>query len=260
MPERPRVVAVVLAGGTGSRIGLSIPKQLIEIAGKAILEHTLDAVCAAESVDDVLLLMHPDHLATAERIAARYPRISRVIAGGVTRNESTRNALQALAELAADGEDPKVLFHDAVRPLIDTRIIDDVVTALDRYDAVDVAIPSADTIIAVDEDNVITDVPDRARLRRGQTPQAFRLSTITAAYDKAWKDPDFAATDDCSVVLRYLPDVPIVVVEGSDQNMKVTQPIDIIIAERLFQLGSSGALDAASLLAGLSAGRAHSPV
>jgi ribitol-5-phosphate 2-dehydrogenase (NADP+) / D-ribitol-5-phosphate cytidylyltransferase len=251
MSRRPRTVAVVLAGGTGARIGLTIPKQLIEIGGKPILEHTLDVFSAAEAIDDVLLLMHPAHLATAERISSKYPRISRVIAGGDTRNDSTRNALIALADLVADGEDPYVLFHDAVRPLVDARIIDDVVTALDSYDAVDVAIPSADTIIEVDENNVIVAVPDRSRLRRGQTPQAFRLSTITAAYELAWQDPAFAATDDCSVVLRYLPDVPIVVVEGSEANLKVTQPLDIVIADRLFRLGESGSLDAASLLAAL---------
>ena len=78
-----------------------------------------------------------------------------------------------------------------------------------------------------------------ARLRRGQTPQGFRLSTIRRAYELAWQDPDFAATDDCSVVLKYLPDVPIHIVEGSEHNMKVTAPVDLFIADKLFQLGSS---------------------
>ena len=90
-----------------------------------------------------------------------------------------------------------------------------------------------------DEHEEITDVPDRSRIRRGQTPQAFRLSTIRRAYELAWQDPDFTATDDCSVVLRYLPDVPIGVVHGSEQNMKVTHPIDIFLADKLFQLASS---------------------
>ena len=132
-----------------------------------------------------------------------------------------------------------MLFHDAVRPLLDHRIITETVAALGRYDAVDVAIPSADTIIVVDEQEEITDVPDRSRIRRGQTPQAFRLSTIRRAYELAWQDPDFTATDDCSVVLRYLPEVPIGVVHGSEQNMKVTHPIDIFLADKLFQLASS---------------------
>jgi len=104
---------------------------------------------------------------------------------------------------------------------------------------VDVAIRSADTIIEVDDANVIAAIPDRSRLRRGQTPQAFRLSIIQEAYRLAWQDPDFVATDDCSVVLKYLPEVPIAVVNGSEQNMKITEPIDVFIADKLFQIGST---------------------
>jgi ribitol-5-phosphate 2-dehydrogenase (NADP+) / D-ribitol-5-phosphate cytidylyltransferase len=115
------------------------------------------------------------------------------------------------------------------------------IDARDTYQAVDVAIPSADTIIEVNSQHVITDIPDRSRLRRGQTPQAFRLGTITEAYRIAWEDPDFVAPDDCKVVLRYLPDVPIYVVEGSDHNIKITEPIDVFIADKLFQIASTAA-------------------
>jgi 2-C-methyl-D-erythritol 4-phosphate cytidylyltransferase len=129
-----------------------------------------------------------------------------------------------------------VLFHDAVRPLVTPRIITECFEALDEYDAVDVAIPSADTIIEVDERNTIRAIPPRASLRRGQTPQAFRASVIRRAYEVAGADEDFAATDDCGVVLRYLPDVPIWVVPGDERNMKVTEPIDVYLADKLFQL------------------------
>lgn len=241
MPQRPRTFAVVLAGGTGSRLGLTIPKQLLKIAGKTVLEHTLEVFQDSHAIDSILLLMHPDHVTDAERLAAPHPKVRRVLPGGDTRNATTQIALQALAELTAEEEDPYVLFHDAVRPLVDHRIIDDVVAALEKYSAVDVAIPSADTVVAIDDGGVITDIPDRSHLRRGQTPQAFRLSTITAAYEKAWQDPEFAATDDCSVVLTYLPEVPIIVVDGSDQNLKITHPIDVFIADKLFQIGSSAA-------------------
>jgi len=89
-------------------------------------------------------------------------------------------------------------------------------------------------------------VPPRAALRRGQTPQAFRASVIKEAYARAMQDPDFAATDDCSVVLKYLPDVPIWVVHGDDRNMKVTEPIDVYLADKLFQLTSSDAPESGS--------------
>jgi 2-C-methyl-D-erythritol 4-phosphate cytidylyltransferase len=245
MTPARRTIGVILAGGTGTRVGLSIPKQLLKIAGKPVLEHTVAIFQEAPSIDEILILMHPDHLAAAEQIASRYPKVSRVVPGGNTRNDSTRAALAALAQ-SADA-DAKVLFHDAVRPLMEMRILNDLVAALDENDAVDVAIPSADTIIEVAGDNTIAAIPDRSRLRRGQTPQAFRFSTIQEAYERAWLDPDFVATDDCSVVLKYSPDVPIAVVNGSEQNMKITEPIDVFIADKLFQIGSTVAPPPASV-------------
>ncbi|WP_116247385.1 bifunctional cytidylyltransferase/SDR family oxidoreductase [Nocardiopsis sp. FIRDI 009] len=240
-PLRPatRTVAVVLAGGSGQRIGLATPKQLLKIAGKTILEHTLSLFEQARGVDEVLVMMNPGFVNDAEEIVAKagFAKVSQVLPGGTSRNATTQLALDALSHYPADSTN--VLFHDAVRPLLSQRIIDDCLTALETYSAVDVAIPSSDTIIQVNEDHVITDVPTRSRLRRGQTPQAFRCSTIREAYARAWKDPGFEATDDCSVVLRYLPEVPIYVVEGEERNMKVTQPVDIFIADKLFQLSSA---------------------
>lgn len=237
--EPLRTVAVVLAGGTGVRVGLQVPKQLLKVAGKTLLEHTIAMFEGCAHVNEVLVLMAPGWTEDAEKIVgnAGFTKVSRVLEGGATRNETTSRAIEAITASLAAGVDAKVLFHDAVRPLVDERIIADCVRALDCYSAVDVAIPSADTIIVVD-DGVITDIPARSRLQRGQTPQAFRLSTIRRAYEHAASDPDFAATDDCSVVLRYLPEEPITVVPGSERNMKVTYPIDVFMADQLFRLGS----------------------
>ncbi|UED88621.1 bifunctional cytidylyltransferase/SDR family oxidoreductase [Streptomyces profundus] len=243
----PHTTAVVLAGGTGQRVGLSIPKQLIKVAGKAVIEHTLAIFEEADDIDDVIVLMAPGYAQDVERIVAKsgLAKVSRVIEGGATRNETTQRAIAALSEGLAEGEERHVLFHDAVRPLLSQRVISDCVRALERYQAVDVAIPSADTIIVTrthgEDGEFITDVPDRSRLRRGQTPQAFRLSTIRRAYEVAADDPNFQATDDCSVVLKYLPDVPIHVVPGDEFNMKVTQPVDVFLTDKLFQLASTAA-------------------
>lgn len=233
-----KTIGVILAGGTGSRVGLSIPKQLLKIAGKPVMEHTIAIFQEADAVDEIYVLMHPDHIDRAREIGARFPKVTHVLAGGDTRNDTTRAALDALGQ---NGPETKVLFHDAVRPLLEERIINDMIAALDAYDAVDVAIPSADTIIKVNDNAEILDVPPRHELRRGQTPQGFRLGTITRAYELAWQDPNFKATDDCTVVLRYLPESTIKVVEGSDQNMKITEPIDVFIADKLFQIGSTAA-------------------
>lgn len=235
-----RNVAVVLAGGTGIRVGLSIPKQLIKIAGKTIIEHTIAAFEASALIDEIIVLMAPGHLDPVRAIVqgGGYGKVTQIVEGGVTRNDSTRRALEALG-----ADECNVLFHDAVRPLVSQTIISDCVLALATHEAVDTAIPSADTIVQVHETSVgeetIEDVLQRSLLRRGQTPQGFRLSVIRKAYELAWKDPDFTATDDCTVVLRYLPEVPIAVVSGHERNMKVTEPIDVYIADKLFQLHSA---------------------
>ncbi|MEV8567509.1 bifunctional cytidylyltransferase/SDR family oxidoreductase [Streptomyces sp. NPDC051322] len=243
--SRRRTVAVVLAGGTGQRIGLAIPKQLLKIAGKSILEHTLLVFEGAPDIDDIIVMMAPDHTDAAEKIVreAGLRKVTKVAAGGATRSETTRLAVRMAGELVPAGEDCNLLFHDAVRPLLSQRVVKECVAALDRYLAVDVGIPSSDTIVVTrthgEDGEFITQVPDRSRLRRGQTPQGFRLSTIRHAYELAAADPGFHATDDCSVVVTYLPDVPVHVVQGDEFNTKVTHPIDVFIADKLFQLATS---------------------
>jgi len=231
----PRV-AVILAGGVGTRVGLDIPKQLIKVAGRTILEHTLSTFDAHPMVDEIIVMMAQGHLDAVHAIVRNggYRKVRHVLEGADTRNGTTQRALDAISD-----DDAPVLFHDAVRPLVSPRIITDCYEALQSYDAVDVAIPSADTIIEVDRDNVISEIPPRANLRRGQTPQAFRAGVLRKAYAVAANDPDFQATDDCTVVLRYLPDVPIWVVGGEERNLKVTDPIDVYLADKLFQLTSS---------------------
>jgi len=231
-----RNVAVLLAGGVGARVGLDLPKQLIKVAGMPIMEHTLGILDRHPEVDEIIVLMAPGHLDAVHAMTrdGKYPKVSQILEGAGTRNDTTRRALAAVG--GADGEDCHLLLHDAVRPLLSDRIISDCFAALERYQAVDVAIPSADTIIELADDNTIAQIPDRSRLRRGQTPQAFRASTLKAAYANAAGDPDFKATDDCSVVLKYLPGTPIWVVDGDEQNMKVTEPIDVYLADKLFQL------------------------
>ena len=238
-PARPRRIAVLLAGGVGVRIGLDIPKQLLKVAGKTLLEHTLAVLDGHLLVDEVIVMMAPGHLDAVRAIVRTggYQKVTTIEEGGESRNETTQRALAAIG----DGGESHVLFHDAVRPLLSARIITECFEALEVHPAVDVAIPSADTIIEVGPDNTIRDIPPRATLRRGQTPQAFRSSVIRRAYELADQDPDFEATDDCTVVLRYLPDEPIWVVRGDERNMKVTDPIDVYIADKLFQLAHTEA-------------------
>ena len=192
-PQLP-TVAVVLAGGTGSRLGMSAPKQLLKVAGKPILEHTIAVFEESPVIDQIIVLMAPGWLPEAVDIVrkAGFRKVSAVLGGGTTRNETTMIALDWVGDL-----DCNLLFHDAVRPLLGQRIIADCVEALTTYEAVDVAIPSADTIIEVN-DGVIVGVPPRDTLRRGQTPQAFRASTIRnrarSSRSPPWRSAESSAT------------------------------------------------------------------
>ena len=127
-------------------------------------------------------------------------------------------------------------IHDCARPFLNDKIITDCVRALKTYVAVDVAIPSADTIIKINENNIIDSIPQRSKLKRGQTPQCFKLSIIKKAHELSKNDANF--TDDCGLIVKYnLGDV--YVVDGDNENIKVTFPSDIFLADRLFQIRST---------------------
>ncbi|HEX6470463.1 MAG TPA: 2-C-methyl-D-erythritol 4-phosphate cytidylyltransferase [Streptosporangiaceae bacterium] len=221
--------AVVLAGGVGRRLGGPAPKQLIEVAGRPMLSYAIEAFDAAAGVDDILVVMAAGHEDAATAIARPFRKVRRVISGGDSRTESTLRALDALATAP---DDAVVLFHDAARPFVGGAVIAGCLAALESYDAVAVAVPTADTIVEIAADQVAA-MPPRAALRRFQTPQGFRLGILRKAYELALGDPSFTATDDCGVVHRYLPDVPIRVVAGDERNLKVTHPLDLVIAEHL---------------------------
>jgi 2-C-methyl-D-erythritol 4-phosphate cytidylyltransferase len=227
-----RMVAVVLGGGVGQRLGAGMPKQLLTLGGRTLIERCVAAFEAAPGIDEILVVMARGYTGQVRELLAGYRKVTAVIEGGATRPESTRAALAAVA----GGADCGVLLHDAARPLVDQRIIADCVAALEVHDAAGVAVPASDTMV-ITENGVMHSVPPRERLFRCQTPQCFRLSVIARAHELAAADPDFAPTDDCGVVLRYLPGTAVHIVPGSERNMKVTYPQDLAVAEALLLEG-----------------------
>jgi 2-C-methyl-D-erythritol 4-phosphate cytidylyltransferase len=226
-----RMVAVVLGGGTGQRLGAGTPKQLLTLGGRTLLERCVAAFEQAPGIDEILVVMARGYTEPVRAMLADgYAKVTAVIEGGATRPDSTRAALAAIA--APDRRECGVLLHDAARPLVDQRIIADCVAALRVHRAAGVAVPSSDTIV-ITENGVMRSVPRRESLQRCQTPQCFRLSVITRAHELAAADPEYTPTDDCGVVLRYLPDVPVHIVPGSERNVKITYPQDLAVAEAL---------------------------
>ena len=225
------MVAVVLGGGTGTRFGAALPKQLLLLNGKTLVEHCVAAFASTARIDEIVLVMPADYHEQARKVLG--DQVSAIIEGGPSRPASVRNAIahvSARHDPAATG----ILIHDAARPLVTTRIIAHCLEALDKYDAIGTAVPTSDTILSV-ADGVIAHVPPRETLYRAQTPQCFRLETIAKAHALAAADPDFQPTDDCGVVLRYLPGTPVHIVPGSETNLKVTYPSDLAVAEALLR-------------------------
>src|SRR5271165_3019237 len=235
-----RMVAVVLGGGVGQRVGAGRPKQLLTLGGKTLVERCVAAFDQAPGIDEILVVMPPGYTGKVKAMLtdAGYRKVTAVIAGGATRPDSTRTALAAIAA-TADGAAPGdcgVLLHDAARPLVDQRIIADCVAALRVHDAAGVAVPASDTMVVTDN-GVMQSMPRRETLLRCQTPQCFRLPVIIRADELAAADPGFTPTDDCGVVLRYLPDVDVHIVPGSERNIKITYAQDLAVAEVVLARG-----------------------
>lgn len=241
-----RNVGVIWAGGVGSRSGLSTPKQFYKVAGKTVLEHTVDVFERHRGIDEIAVVVNSSLVREVESIILRnrWTKLKKVLIGGKERYDSS------LAAIRAYDYDPdcNLIFHDAVQPLLSDRIIDDIISALNEYNAIDVAVPATGTIIQVDETgNLIDNIPNRRLLRRGQTPQAFKQKIISKAYELALKDPDFVSSDDCGTVVRYLPDERVYVVTGEESNMKLTYKEDSYLLDKLFQLRTSVAQSEADL-------------
>jgi len=223
--------AITLASGNGSRYKNSIPKQFAKISGKTVLEHTIEIFEKSEKVDIIIVVINPEYRALAESILLNnsYKKVRKLLNGGATRKESSYIGVSSIEE-----DEANVIIHDCARPFLTEEIINNCMKALSMYDAIDVAVPAVDTIIEV-ENNFIKSIPDRSRLMRGQTPQCFKLSIIKKAHELSRNDSNF--TDDCSLVLKNKLG-KVFIVEGDVNNIKITYPSDIYMADRLFQMKS----------------------
>ncbi|WP_170800054.1 2-C-methyl-D-erythritol 4-phosphate cytidylyltransferase [Stutzerimonas stutzeri] len=231
------VIAVVLAGGRGLRFGSEVPKQFVKLAGRMVIEHTIEVFECADVVDQIVVVVPSGYQDLIWDAAVRnaWRKVSKVVEGGIDRADSTASAIASLSDYA---DQARVLIHDAARPLLDQPTILRCLAALEQHVAVDVVVPASDTIVEVDSHGHISDIPDRSRLRRGQTPQGFQLSILREAYQRASAHGLAGVTCDCGVVRRELPEVEIATVLGSPSNLKITDGVDLYIAEKLIQTRS----------------------
>lgn len=218
-------VAVVLAGGVGKRFGAPEPKQFLMLGDKTVLEHAIAAFDRNEHISEVAVVVHPDYVDRVKDMVNKgdFHKVAHILCGGAERTDSTQSALHAYANAAVN-----LLLHDAARPLVSDAVITRVCEALQQHCAVAVAQPVTDTIVSADAD-LLKATLVRSTLRSMQTPQAFCRETLAQAFSMAMADPQFQATDDCGVVAKYLPHIPIHLVEGEEKNRKLTSPEDLPI-------------------------------
>lgn len=220
-----RGVAVILAGGSGSRLGAGEPKAFaVELAGHSMLQIAVDSARSSSLIAEVVAVVPSGF---EERARSSLPDTVTVLTGGPTRQASAAAALDRIRAHEA------VAIHDAARCLCPPEVFDRCMSELDTCEAVIVASPVSDTIKTAVA-GVITSTIDRAGLWRAQTPQAFHSSVYIAAHERALED-GFEGTDDASLVERI--GVPVGIVEGPATNIKITTPSDVAVAAALFSEG-----------------------
>ena len=214
-------------------MGMDKPKQFADLGGRMVIERSIDAFDQADGIDEVAVVVHPDWKNYMQSVVEKnsWRKVRRLIDGGTERYMSSLNAIAAYLDKP---DDTNLIIHDAARPFVSQKVIARVVESLRYHEAVGVGIPSTDTVWEVRQDfdptlsKFIVRIPERSIMWRAQTPQAFRLPVIRDAYQVALQDSQFRATDDCGVVRRYLPSVKVYIVEGEEQNRKITFKEDLI--------------------------------
>ena len=218
------VCAVVPAGGTGTRMGGTVPKQFLELNGKPILYYTLKTLQDCGIISELILVVPEKEYDNACTDWLGKPEIvTKVVVGGEKRQDSVYNGF---CELSPQTE--IVLVHDGVRPFLSHQMIQESVDAAREYGAAITAIPVNDTIKRVDDSGLVSQTVDRDGLWRVQTPQVFRYELLQEAFKKA-NSEKFYGTDE-GTLIEHLGK-PVKVVEGSEQNIKITRPEDLRLSE-----------------------------
>jgi 2-C-methyl-D-erythritol 4-phosphate cytidylyltransferase/2-C-methyl-D-erythritol 2,4-cyclodiphosphate synthase len=218
-----KTVVLVVAAGRGRRFGGDLPKQYHDLDGRMVLRHTLAAFATNPEIDAVRAVIHPDDRQLYDMAAAGLPVLDPVD-GGAQRQDSVRLGLESLADL----KPAKVLIHDGARPFVDAGTIGRVIRALDTHQAALPVVAVADTLKR-GADGIVTDTVDRANLFRAQTPQGFRFDDILAAHRAVAGEE---LTDDSAVAERA--GIPVALVAGSEDNVKITTAYDLERARRAF--------------------------
>ena len=225
------VSAMVLAAGSGSRMKSKTPKQFMTLGDKPLIYYSLRTFEASVVDEIILVCRYEDIEFCREEVVKKYDftKVRRIVAGGKERYDSVSKGLKALNK-----KSDIVMIHDGARPFVTNGMILSSISAARRYKACTTAVPAKDTIKVVDEDMFGIDTPDRKTLYQIQTPQTFDRKLLEEAYSRLRADEKKNITDDTMIVEKYM-DQKVKIIDGSYENIKVTTPEDMKIAEVLIR-------------------------
>jgi len=228
-----KIQAIIPSAGLGERLGACCGKPFVELKNKPLIVHTLEVFERCSLIDKVILVGNPDRLSDLEKLVSEYElsKVRAVVAGGAARKDSVNHAIQAV-----DEDTDIVVIHDGARPFVTAQLIERLLDACDQQTSVVAAVPVKPTIKRVDsQTQEVIETLKRSELWDIQTPQVFARDVIVRAYQQG---ADLDVTDDASLVEHL--GFKVKVVEGDQQNIKITTPQDLVLAEQLLTLKQEG--------------------
>lgn len=229
------IYAVIAAGGIGSRMGnLEKPKQYLTLKNKPIIVHTVEKFYVNSAFKKIIILCPDQWVSYTKNILSKHlPENDRVLVlkGGSTRNETIMNAVRYIEETDGLDDDTVIVTHDAVRPFVSARIIDENIDAAIEFGATDTVVPATDTIVESMDKETISSIPDRSKLYQGQTPQAFKAKKLKELYESLTENEKNILTDACKIF--SMKGCPVHLIQGEVHNIKITYPYDLRVAKAL---------------------------
>lgn len=232
------IYAGILAGGTGTRMGISnMPKQFLDLGNKPIIIHTIEKFLLEPEIEKIVVGVHEDWISHAEDLVEEYISTFKdriiIVAGGSDRNTTIENIIKAIDDYKELTDEDIVITHDSVRPFITLRIIKDNIRLAKECDAVDTVVEAVDTIVESTNGEYITNIPNRAHYYQGQTPQSFRCKDFLNLYNSLTSEEKQILTDACKIFVIKGKEAALA--KGEYSNLKITTVTDLKIAKSMLE-------------------------
>lgn len=239
------IFGAILAGGTGSRMGLTnMPKQFLELGDKPIIIHTLQKFLLNLKFDVIYLGIQENWTGHMEDLIEKYiadeenKKRIKIISGGIDRNSTIMNIVEDIEENYTLNSEDVIVTHDAVRPFITSRILEENIEMSLKYGACDTVIPAIDTIVVSENNKIIKEIPNRQYMYQGQTPQSFKILELKKLYNELSKEEKEILTDACKIFVIKGKEVHLV--RGEISNLKITTQEDYKIAQAMIGVKLNG--------------------